>query len=84
MGYDQKAVDTFLFASTLQKFADDRGIKIVSFSSKERCNRKGCYDFLSVDFLIPRPDRNEKYLLEKTIQDLENEIQEGEVDNNEI
>lgn len=64
---------TFAFASDLQKLADEKHIKINSFNTKERKNNKGSYDYLTVSFIVPRPDRD-------VAQNTNNE----EVNNNDI
>ena len=50
---------TFAFASDLQKLADEKRVKVLSFRSKERKSSRGSYDILEVRILVPRPDRDE-------------------------
>ena len=71
---------TFAFASDVQKLADEKHIKVISFSTSERKSRKGSYDFLTVSFLVPRPDRDvveepEAKSLEEAITELETELE---------
>lgn len=77
---------TFAFASDVQKLADEKHIKVLSFSSKERKGSRGSYDVLDVRFLVPRPDRDEpkKLTLEDQIHELEDELGKDKVINNEI
>lgn len=77
---------TFAFASDVQKLADEKYVKVVSFNTKERRNRKGCYDLLTVIFSVPRPDRTEaeKKTLEDQIHELEDELGKDKVINNEV
>ena len=49
---------TFAFAADLQALANEKHIKAVSFSVGERKGLKGSYDYLTVCFLVPRPDRD--------------------------
>ena len=49
---------TFAFASDIQKLADEKRIKVLSFSTKERKGSRGSYDVLEVHFLVPRPDKD--------------------------
>lgn len=70
---------TFAFASDVQKLADDKHIKVLSFSTNRRRNAKGSYDVLEVRFVIPRPDRNEVETPEKPLG-LETAISELEVE----
>lgn len=51
---------TFAFAADLQSLANEKHVKLISFSVTERDNRKGSYDFLSVNFVVPRPDRKNR------------------------
>ncbi len=83
---------TFAFASDVQKLADEKHIKVVSFNTSERKSRRGSYDFLTVSFIVPRPDRDAvetteepKKTLEDHINELEEELEkENEVINHEI
>ena len=83
---------TFAFASDVQKLADEKHIKVLSFSTKERKSQRGSYDVLEVRFLVPRPDKDvvetteePKKSLEDHITELEAELEkENEVINHEI
>ena len=83
---------TFAFASDVQRLADEKHIKVVSFKSTERKNHRGSYDVLTVSFLVPRPDRDEieaedhtPGTLETNIHELEEELEDdNEVITNEI
>ena len=83
---------TFAFAADIQKLADEKHIKVVSFNTSERKSRRGSYDYLTVSFVVPRPDRDvvetteePKKTLEDHIYELEAELEkENEVINNEI
>lgn len=77
---------TFAFASDVQKLADEKHVKVISFSTEERRRRKGSYDTLRVIFSIPRPDKDEKPVetteeepktLETVITELEKELNTG-------
>lgn len=67
---------TFAFASDVQKLADEKHVKIVSFNTKPTQNHSGkSCDLLSVRFLVARPDRDEKeFNLEAEIAELEAEL----------
>ncbi len=81
---------TFAFASDIQKLADEKHIKVDSFRTSERKNKRGSYDYLTVSFVIPRPDRDvvkptEAPLdLDKTVHELEDELEDNEVINYDI
>ena len=76
---------TFAFASDIQKLADEKHVKVDSFRTSERKSRRGSYDYLTVSFVVPRPDRDEKPLsLEDEINELEEELEKDEVNQNEI
>lgn len=81
---------TFAFASDIQKLADEKHIKVDSFRTSERKSKRGSYDYLTVSFVVPRPDRDvvepeEKPLdLDKEIQELEEELEKDEVNTDEI
>ena len=57
---------TFAFAADVQALATEKHIKVVSFNVAERKDRKGSYDYLTVNFLVPRPDRDVVETTEKT------------------
>ena len=75
---------TFAFASDIQKLADEKHIKVDSFKTSERKSKRGSYDYLTVSFVIPRPDRDvaEKTLssdnLDKTVHEIEDDLKKGE------
>ena len=78
---------TFAFASDIQKLADEKHIKVTHFQTSERKSKRGSYDYLTVSFVVPRPDRDEppKKSLEDHINELEAELEKDEeVNNNEI
>lgn len=78
---------TFAFASDIQKLADEKHIKVTHFQTSERKSKKGSYDYLTVSFVVPRPDRDEppKKSLEDHIYELEAELEkDNEVNNDEI
>lgn len=78
---------TFAFASDIQKLADEKHIKVTHFQTSERKSKRGSYDYLTVSFVVPRPDRDEppKKSLEDHINELEAELEkDNEVNNNEI
>ena len=81
---------TFAFAADIQKLADEKHIKVDSFRTSERKSKRGSYDYLTVSFVVPRPDRDvvettEKPLdLEKEIYELEDELEKDEVINYDI
>jgi hypothetical protein len=74
---------TFAFAADLQKLADDKHVRIVSFNTKPTHDhgRKSC-DLLSVRFLVNRPDRDETekpaQTIEGVVEELEHELEEPE------
>lgn len=67
---------TFAFASDIQKLADEKHIKVVSFNTSERKSKRGSYDYLTVSFVVPRPDRNveEPKKLDTIVHELESEL----------
>ena len=78
---------TFAFASDIQKLADEKHIKVTHFQTSERKSKRGSYDYLTVSFVVPRPDRDEppKKSLEDHIYELEAELEkDNEVNNDEI
>lgn len=82
---------TFAFASDIQKLADEKHIKVDSFRTSERKSKRGSYDYLTVSFVVPRPDRDvveteeEPLDFDKEIHELEEELEKDEeVNNNEI
>lgn len=72
---------TFAFAADLQKFAEEKHIKVQSFRTSERRNKIGSYDYLEVAFVVPRPDRDVK--TESPLEETNNN-EDSEVNNNEI
>jgi len=82
---------TFAFASDIQKLADEKHIKVDSFRTSERKSKRGSYDYLTVSFVVPRPDRDVVETTEKPLDDfdkfvhgLEDELEKEEVNTNEI
>lgn len=78
---------TFAFASDIQKLADEKHIKVTHFQTSERKSKRGSYDYLTVSFVVPRPDRDEppKKSLEDHIYELEEELEkDNEVNKDEI
>ena len=79
---------TFAFAGDVQKLADEKHIKVLSFNTKQRKSAKGSYDVLEVYFLVPRPDRDyvaDERALDNTINELETGLEkENEVNKDEI
>lgn len=69
---------TFAFAADVQKLADEKHIKVLSFRSKEGKSSRGSYDILSVDFLVPRPDRDKRKSLEDTMTELYEKLEDEE------
>lgn len=67
---------TFAFASDIQKLADEKHIKVVSFNTSERKSKRGSYDYLTVSFVVPRPDRDveEPKKLDTIVHELESEL----------
>ena len=52
-------LNTFAFASDVQKFADEKKVRLVSFNTKPTTDHSGgSYDLLTVKFLVARPDRD--------------------------
>lgn len=80
---------TFAFASDIQNLADEKQVKIANFNVQRRKNRIGSYDYLTVNFIVPRPDRDNKpdvetigdtpnrWRLEQFIKQLEDELDES-------
>lgn len=67
---------TFAFASDIQKLADEKHIKLDSFKTSERKSKRGSYDYLTVPFVVPRPDRDveEPKKLDTIVHELESEL----------
>ena len=53
-----KARYTYAFASDLQELAEEKRIKVAGFNVSKRKSKLGSYDFLTVNFIVPRPDRD--------------------------
>ena len=70
MSRANEAKYSFKFISDVYELAREKHIKPGNFSIVERQNGRGSYDFVTVTFLVPRPDRNQ---VEKTL-DLKSEI----------
>lgn len=75
---------TFAFASDVQKLADEKRVRVLSFNTTSHKNRKGSYDVLSVRFLIPRPDRDLDNLVNEIENELEDELGKEEENKDEI
>ena len=71
MSRANEAKYSFKFVSDVYDLAREKHIKPGTFSIDERKNGRGAYDFVTVTFLVPRPDR--KNQIEKTF-DLKSEI----------
>lgn len=67
---------TFAFASDIQKLADEKHIKVTHFQTSERRSERGSYDYLTVSFVVPRPDRDveEPKKLDTIVHELESEL----------
>lgn len=48
---------TFAFAADIQKLADEKYIKVAHFHTSEHVGKQGVYDYLTVSFIVPRPDK---------------------------
>ena len=91
---------TFAFASDIQNLADEKRVKVANFNVQKKKNGLGSYDYLTVNFIVPRPDRDHKddadvepnhRRLEDLIKQIEDDIaeddnddQKDEVNSNEI
>lgn len=51
---------TFAFASDVQNLADEKRVKVANFNVQKKKNGLGSYDYLTVNFIVPRPDRDRK------------------------
>ena len=51
---------TFAFASDIQNLADEKRVKVANFNVQKKKNGLGSYDYLTVSFIVPRPDRDRK------------------------
>ena len=51
---------TFAFASDIQNLADEKRVKVANFNVQKKKNGLGSYDYLTVNFIVPRPDRDRK------------------------
>ena len=77
---------TFAFASDIQNLADEKRVKVANFNVQRKKNGLGSYDYLTVNFVVPRPDRDQvddaneetpnHWRLEKFIHQLEEELEE--------
>lgn len=94
MGKTNEAKYSFKFVSDVYELARAKHIKPGTFSIDERRNARGHYDYVTVTFLVPRPDRDKpvekKFDLEAEIAELEadlntdEESEKEEVNSNEI
>lgn len=58
---------TFAFAADLQTLADEKHVKVLSFSTSQSKSKSGkSYDVLNVSFLVRRKDREDAELEEVT------------------
>ena len=82
---------TFAFASDIQNLADEKRVKVANFNVQKKKNGLGSYDYLTVNFIVPRPDRDRKddaqeaetpnhRRLEDFIHQIESELDEEESD----
>ena len=80
---------TFAFASDIQNLADEKRVKVANFNVQKKKNGLGSYDYLTVNFIVPRPDRDHKddadvepnhRRLEDFIHQLEDELEEESVE----
>ena len=82
---------TFAFASDIQNLADEKRVKVANFNVQKKKNGLGSYDYLTVNFVVPRPDRDRKdddnqeerkshRALEQFINTIEDELEEESVD----
>lgn len=68
---------TFAFASDVQRLADDKHVRVVSFSTKPTYDHgHKCCDLLRVCFLVKRPDRDELEACEAPAQTIEGVVEE--------
>lgn len=72
MGY---AKYTFAFASDIQNLADEKHVKVANFNVQKKKNSLGSYDYLTVNFIVPRPDRDN--VITETNTDEESEKEEA-------
>ena len=49
---------SFAFASDIQSLADEKHVKVANFSVQSCKNDIGNYDYLTVNFIVPRPDKD--------------------------
>ena len=71
---------TFAFASDIQKLADEKHVKIVSFNTKQTRSHSGkSLDLLSVKFLVARPDRDKVITELNTDEESEKEEASNEI-----
>ena len=49
---------SFAFASDIQSLADEKHVKVAHFNVQSCRNDLGSYDYLTVNFIVPRPDRD--------------------------
>ena len=80
---------TFAFASDVQRLADDKHVRVVSFNTKPTTSHnEKSYDLLTVRFLVARPDRDAAQSLQEVVEELEQELsadaQEVEVISDEV
>ncbi len=81
---------TFAFASDLQNLADEKKVKVANFNVQKKKNGLGSYDYLTVNFIVPRPDRDRKdetetgtpnhQKLEDLIHQIEDDLEEEVVE----
>ena len=80
---------TFAFASDIQNLADEKRVKVANFNVQKKKNGLGSYDYLTVNFIVPRPDRDHKddadvepnhRRREDFIHQLEDELEEESVE----
>lgn len=74
---------TYKFAYDLDQLAREKHVKICSTSIESgNVNKKGHYDYLLVEFLIPRPDldkpekKTEKVDLQQVIDEVEADLKD--------
>ena len=72
---------SFAFASDIQSLADEKHVKVANFNVQKRRNHHGSYDFMTVNFVIPRPDRDaqnqDEASEEKSFDNIIHEIEES-------
>lgn len=80
---------TFAFASDIQNLADEKRVKVANFNVQKKKNGLGSYDYLTVNFIVPRPDRDHKddaetepnhRRLEDFIKQIEDDLAEDDID----